>query len=181
MGQASLGLHRRAGAAVHRKRRENRGHAVCPALPHCCLRAREAALTLPWAGGRRRRSEKGVGTVCLPQWGAPHLASSQKSSGKAQPKPGGGGRGWTSLARMLLSFLTGYPSFPQHIKHASPRPMPSPALLPPQCHQSGSEPLQAANTLHPALLLPRLVPTAASPQDPSNPAAAGPWEHLEGS
>lgn len=77
--------------------------------------------------------------------------------------PGEGAETVTSLARMLLSFLTGCPSFPQRIKHASPKPTPSPTLLPPQCHQSGSEPLQAANKLHPAPLLPRLVPTAASP------------------
>lgn len=97
------------------------------------------------------------------------------------PNLGEGAESVTSLARMLLSFLIGCPSFSQHIKHASPKPIPPPTLLPPQCHQSGSEPLQAANKLHPALLLPRLVPTAASPQDPSNPAAAGPWGHLEGS
>lgn len=95
--------------------------------------------------------------------------------------PGEGAEAVTGLARMLLSFLTGCPSFPQRIKHASPKPMPSPTLLSPQSHQSGSKPLQTANNLHPALLLPRLVPTAASPQDPSNPASAGPWERLEGS
>lgn len=119
--------------------------------------------TLLGYGERQRRSGEGAGATCLPQQGAPHLATTQKSVGKAGPEPRGAEETETSLASMLLSSMTGCPPFPQGIKHASPKTR---IFSHPPMSLSGSESPQAANKLRPAPFLPRLVPEQPAPRPP---------------
>lgn len=77
------------------------------------VRAREAAPTPPWAWGEGEGGVgRGLALFACPNGEPLTWLPARNLLARHGPNPGEGAETVTSLARMLLSFLTGWPSFP---------------------------------------------------------------------